>query len=66
MTTHQISWVIAIMGFIAIGTAFTIWDRMTPVRPPKTPEQQKLDEYYRCVRNVYLNNRSIDNCNLIK
>lgn len=67
MTTNQITTIIAVISFIAIGTAFVIWDRMTPYEPPTTAEQSRLDSYYRCVDyNATKDADNIAGCNSIK
>lgn len=48
---------------IFIGTAAVIWDRAIPDR---TPEQEKVLHYYRCVNTQYANGRDISMCNQIK
>lgn len=66
ITNFQRGRIIGVMSFIAIGTAFFFWNKYSPIREPRTAEQEYNNAYYSCVHHHTINNKDISNCNNIE
>lgn len=63
LTRAHITAIVTVSCFIAVGTAFAIWEKITP---NMTPEQRRNDAYYSCVRIKVINALPVEDCLNIK
>lgn len=63
LETYHITILTVATSFCLIWSVIAFWELKFP---EKSPEQQRLDSYFRCVITQNANGRDIGQCNLIK